>query len=541
MPRTGGKIVVDTLESLGISDVFGIPGQHALALFDALDGSALRFTSSRVENNAAFMADGYARSTGKPAALFLSTGPGALTSLAGLQEAYASGVPILVVCAQIPTAGLGGARKGMLHQLDNQAAAAAQVTKVQYTVRDANALPHVLADAHQVALRAPQGPVWVEIPQDVLLGEYLIEQNVQPQDIPPAPDGLASQSASLLDQAQRPVILAGGGAARSGAATELRALAERLDAPVVTTAAGQEAFPLDHPLSVGSWVEDRAVTDLMAQADVLLVLGSSLGEVTSNYFTLSPEGTIIQVDANPMVIGSNHDVLGVCADIKNYLQQLVPLVSASHTEGSTRAAAVRKAIGQRLDAQDLQHEQAFLDALRAAIPRDGHVFWDMTIAAYWGWNMWDPQDGRSSTAQGAGGLGYGFPAALGGAVGSGKRTVAIAGDGSAMYSVAELASAVQHNIPVTWVIIDDGGYGILREYMTGAFGKAVGTELSRPDFVQLAHSFGVPAERIVLSDATDPQSRSEWFDALSVAVHKSPQHGPNVVVCETTLTMFEAS
>src|SRR5690625_3262264 len=167
--RNGGDVVVETLTALDIKDVFGIPGQHALGLFDALSRSPLNFYSSRVENNAAFAADGYARATGNPAALFLSTGPGALTSLAGLQEAYATGAPIIVVSSQIPAAGLGARRKGMLHQLDEQTESVRNVTKFQATVQHTAAIPSVLEDAYRVAMTAPQGPVWVEIPEDILL------------------------------------------------------------------------------------------------------------------------------------------------------------------------------------------------------------------------------------------------------------------------------------------------------------------------------------------------------------------------------------
>ncbi len=171
--RNGGDLVIETLEALGAKTVFGIPGQHALGLFDALSRSDLHFVSSRVENNSAFAADGYSRATGEVGVLFLSTGPGALTSLAGLQEAYATGVPIVVVASQIPLDGLGARRKGMLHQLDDQKASAANVTKSQRTVHHASGIPSAIQDAWADAITVPQGPVWVEVPQDVLLAPVL--------------------------------------------------------------------------------------------------------------------------------------------------------------------------------------------------------------------------------------------------------------------------------------------------------------------------------------------------------------------------------
>jgi acetolactate synthase-1/2/3 large subunit len=172
--------------------------------------------------------------------------------------------------------------------------------------------------------------------------------------------------------------------------------------------------------------------------------------------------------------------------------------------------------------------------IREAVPADMQTFWDMTISAYWGWSCWDAREGQFHSAQGAGGLGFGFPAAVGGAVGletvgktgASARVLAVSGDGSAMYSISELATARQHNVPVTWLIVDDGGYGILREYMVGAFGKATATELARPDFVKLAEAFGVPATRVA------PEKVGDALKAGFAA------DGPNVVVVETLLKMF---
>lgn len=551
--RNGGDLAVETLHALGARTVFGIPGQHALGLFDALSRSPLEFVSNRVENNAAFAADGYARATGEVGVLFLSTGPGALTSLAGLQEAYATGVPMLVIASQIPLSGLGARRKGMLHQLDDQKASARNVTKAQFTVHHASGIPSAIQDAWAEAITVPQGPVWVEIPQDVLLGEVMVppveDALAVPYDHPPRAE-LVAESVRWLRGAERVAIVAGGGVRRSGRAAmaSLREVAELLQAPVVCSPGGNTAFPWEHPLSLGGWVEDRLVTDLLEDAEVLLVVGSSLGEVTSNYFTLEPRGRLIQVDAEPRVLETNHPTLGVRADAGQALEALAAALRESGSvardaavwHGRTPAevvADVNARITARLDAQDLGVERRLLADIRAAVPSTMQTYWDMTIAAYWAWNCWDAQDGEFHSAQGAGGLGYGFPAAFGGAVGlahQGRtgidgRVLAVAGDGSAMYSLAELAAARQHGAAVTWLIIDDGGYGILREYMEGAFGKATATELDRPDFQALAASFGVPAETVGVEDVRGALERAFQAD------------GPNVVVVQTRLAMWAPS
>lgn len=536
--RNGGDLVVETLEALGAKSVFGIPGQHALGLFDALSRSNLHFVSSRVENNSAFAADGYSRATGEVGVLFLSTGPGALTSLAGLQEAYATSVPLVVVASQIPLDGLGARRKGMLHQLDDQKASAANVTKSQRTVHHASGIPSAIQDAWADAITVPQGPVWVEVPQDVLLAEVFVPPVVdalaEAYEHPPRVE-LIEEAVRWLSDASRPVIVAGGGVRRAGAEAELLAVAETLGAPVICSPGGNGAFPWNHELSLHSWVEDRYATEVLEDADVLIVVGSALGEVTSNYFTLEPRGHLIQIDAEPRVLESNRPALGIRADAKAALAYLRDALTG--LEGGVKAdwhgqspaqvvAETLEKITARLDAQDLAKERKFMADIRAAVPESMQTFWDMTIAAYWGWSCWDAKSGQFHSAQGAGGLGYGFPAAIGGALGLGERVLAVSGDGSSMYSIAELATAKQHNAPVTWLIVDDGGYGILREYMEGAFGKATATELARPDFVALAESFGIPARLVEPENVGDALRESFAAD------------GPNVVVVQTLLKMF---
>ncbi len=528
--RNGGDVVVETLMALGVSHVFGIPGQHALGLFDAIRRSDLRFVSSRVENNSAFEADGYSRASGEVGVLFLSTGPGALTALGALQEAYATGVPVLVITSQVPRSGLG-LRRGMLHQLDDQRASAANVTKSTAVARESAEIPSLLADAWALAQSAPAGPTWVEIPQDVLLDAtnvppvtsvvtHIVER--------PARTELIDEAATLLESAERPVILAGGGVRRSvGGSEALVRLAETLDAPVVSTVGGKGAISFDHPLSAASWIEDRHTTELLEQADVLLTVGTSLGEVTSNYFTFAPRGRLIQIDAEPRVLEANHPGLGIHADAAQALQALAKMSSPKRARaGAPVAAELRKSVERRLAEQDLDAELGLMRDLRAAVPSTTHTFWDMTIAGYWAWSAWDSRDGGFHSAQGAGGLGFAYPAALGAAIGTGRRTFAVSGDGGGMYSIAELATARQHDADVTWLIVDDGGYGILREYMTGAFGQATATELARPDFAALAESFGVTAH----------VATAETVGEIVADTFTTP--GPAVVVLPIVLRMF---
>ncbi|MFG2571213.1 thiamine pyrophosphate-binding protein [Streptomyces sp. NPDC048481] len=533
--RTGGDLVVETLAALGATTVFGLPGQHALALFDAVRRSDLRHVCLRVENNAGFAADAYGRITGEAAPLLLSTGPGALTSLPALQEAAAASAPVLAICSQVPAAGLGGGRRGHLHELPDQAASFRGVVKSVHTVRAPSQIPSAIEAAWKSALSAPHGPVWVEIPQDVLLAPASIPVvtggDAFPEELPPRPE-LTAVAADLLSRARRPAIIAGGGVVRADASGKLRQLAERLDAPVVTTPGGKGAFPWTHPLSLRSWLEDRHTTDFLEDADVLLVVGSGLGELSSNYHTFRPRGRIVQIEADLGKLESNHPALGIHADARLALQALLETVEERRDETAPgRVRDLLAKVADRIAAQELTVEQDVLAAVREALPADSPSFWDMTILAYWAWSAFDAEGPNLlHSAQGAGGLGYAFPAALGAAVADPTRPVlAVSGDGGALYSVAELATARQHGLDVTWLIVDDGGYGILREYMTQAFGETTATELTRPDFVALAESFGVPAVR------TSPEALA----ADLAAALDTP--GPSVVVLPAVLRMFAAT
>ena len=453
---------------------------------------------------------------------------------------------MVVVASQIPLEGLGARRKGMLHQLDDQKASAANVTKSQRLIQHASGIPSAIQDAWTEAISSPQGPVWLEIPQNVLLDPIMVppveDALAEAADNPPRVE-LVREAVKWLQSAERPAIIAGGGTRRGRAEKSLLSIAEKLRAPVICTPGGNGAFPWNHELSLQSWIEDRYMTDLLEDADVLVVIGSSLGEVTSNYFTFEPRGRIIQIDAEPRVLESNRPGLGIRADAGQALAALDEALEAGagrtvpSWHGTSPENLVSESLAKvraRLESQDLAKELKFMADIREAVPADMQTFWDMTIAAYWGWSCWDAREGQFHSAQGAGGLGFGFPAAIGAAVGletvgrpaGSARVLAVSGDGSSMYSISELATAKQHNVPVTWLIVDDGGYGILREYMVGAFGKATATELARPDFVKLAEAFGVPAVKVAPADVGDALKAGFAAD------------GPNVVVVETLLKMF---
>jgi acetolactate synthase-1/2/3 large subunit len=439
---------------------------------------------------------------------------------------------VVAIGSQVPVAGLGGGRHGYLHELADQKASFRDVVKSVHPVRTASQIPSAIAAAWESALTAPYGPVWVEIPQDVLLAPahlpVVTAVDANPDELPPRPE-LTALAADLLSAASRPAIIAGGGVVRADASGKLLRLAEKLNAPVVTTFGGKGAFPWEHPLSLQSWLEDRHTTDFLQDADVLLVIGSGLGELSSNYHTFKPRGRVVQIEADLGKLESNHPALGIHADARLAVQALLETVREREDETAPeRVRALLSKVGRRIASQELTLEQDVLASVRRALPADSPSFWDMTILAYWAWSAFDPRGANTMhSAQGAGGLGYGFPAALGAAAADPTRpALAVSGDGGALYSIAELATARQYDLNVTWLIVDDGGYGILREYMTDAFGRATATDLTRPDYVALAESFGVPGVR------TSPETlETDLAKALG-------EPGPSVVVLPALLRMF---
>ncbi|WP_338696735.1 thiamine pyrophosphate-binding protein [Streptomyces sp. Q6] len=504
--RTGGDLVVETLAGLGASTVFGLPGQHALALFDALRRCDLiRYVGLRTELSAGFAADAYGRVSGEVAPLFVSTGPGALMTLPALQEAAAASAPVLVVASQVPVAGLGGGRHGYLHELRDQQAAFRDVVKSVHPVRTQSQIPSAIAEAWESALSAPHGPVYVEIPQDVLLAPtslpVVTAVDATPHELVPRPE-LTAVAAHVLAHAERPVIVAGGGVVRADAAGKLRALAEKVSAPVVCTFGGKGAFPWEHPLSLRSCLDDRRVMDVLEDADVLLVIGSGLGELSSNHHSFTPRGRIIHVEADAGKLEANHPALGIHADARLALQALLETVESRPDDNApSRVAEALATVRERLGAPEHALNHGLLTSIREALPPRAPSFWDLTSLTSSAWSSWP---GPLHSAQGAGGPGYGFPAALGAAVADPTTpALAVSDTGTALYSIAELATAKQESLHVTWLIVDD------------TEGEAPD---GRPDFVALAASFGAPGTR------TSPQAlRDDLTTALATA-------GPTVLV-----------
>jgi acetolactate synthase-1/2/3 large subunit len=500
--RIGGHLVADALEALGAEVAFGLPGIHALAIWEALrTSSGVRGVAFRSELNAGFAADGYARVSGRPAPLLLSTGPGALISLASLMEAASSHVPVVAISSQIPSE-LVGKGRGYLHELPDQLGSFAPVVKWARRAGAPGEIPELLAEAWRTSLTPPSGPVYLEIPVDFLTGATdvppmtKLDRSMPP--VPPPDEAALAEAIGVLRQAKNPVIWAGSGVLRAEAWEQLRTLAERLDAPVATTFMGKGALPEDHPLAVGSGCDEGALAELLEEADVVLCVGTELGAETTRQYAFSPRGRLIQIDAAPERIGATFPALGVISDAKAALAALAERLPARPpATGATRAETVRRRIADGLAERGDLLELRLLRTIRDALPREAVHAWDMTILAYCAGPHFPALGPRRFLYPlGSGTLGYAWPAALGAKLALPSTPVlAVAGDGGIHYGLTELASARQHGIAAALLVVDDGGYGILREYQRDSYGETHAVDLVQPDFLAVAKAFGVAARR----------------------------------------------
>jgi thiamine pyrophosphate-dependent acetolactate synthase large subunit-like protein len=488
VPASGAEILVASLEAAGVEVVFGLPGVHNLAAWEALRESPIRLVGVRHEQAAAYAADGYARATGRVGVALVTTGPGAANTLGAVGEAWAGGAPILVIATDIPsTLRRPGVYRGVLHECTDQRAMFAPVTKAQFAGPDAG--PAIAA-----ALEHPRRPVYLEVPTDALSAP------ADSSPVPaarPAPEPAAADLAAARDlvaAAQRPLVWAGGGAARDGAGSAVAALAERLGAPVLTTY--QAAGLLDgHPLALGIPPHLPETGALWDAADVVVAVGSDLDGVTTQNWRQPQPPALVAVNVDPADAGKNYRVDAVVAATAG-------AGAAALADGDGRrepwadVAAVRARALERLRGEH-PAELAFLETFARAVPRDTVVVCDMCIPGYW-LGAFHPVSapGRLIYPLGWGTLGCAFPQAIGAALAGRGPTVSVSGDGGFLYACGELATIAQERIPLTALIVDDGGYGMLRYDQAQKGSPAYGVDLLAPDFVALASSFGLRAERV---------------------------------------------
>jgi thiamine pyrophosphate-dependent acetolactate synthase large subunit-like protein len=507
-----GAAMVRLLEAYGVDTVFGIPGVHTLELYRGLAGSAIRHVTPRHEQGAAFMADGYARATGRPGVCVLITGPGLTNAATGIGQAFSDSVPMLVITSVAERRDLG-MRRGRLHEIVDQRATIAPLCAFSHTLLSADELPLVLARAFAVFASQRPRPVHIEIPLDVITEPLSRPARALPLPGRPAPEPDAgARAAALLAGARAPMIFAGGGAEH--AAAEVRRLAERIDAPVVTTVAGKGIMPEGHPLSLGSLLDVTAITDAVGAADVALIVGSELSETDFWWGVPDFTGAVIRIDLDPAVIMNGPPTeVAILADAVLTLDAILAALPGppARRSGATRVAALLAGADAGLTPLRRKHVRT-LDALRAALPDDAQLYTDMTQIAYTG-NSWfrTGVPGTWHHPSGFGTLGYALPAAIGAKVARPETAiVALAGDGGLLFTVQELASAAELGLPLPVIVWHNDGYGQIRDGMIERGIQPIGVSIQPPDFPALARAFRC--------HAAVPQDRASLIEAVRTAL-----------------------
>jgi thiamine pyrophosphate-dependent acetolactate synthase large subunit-like protein len=492
---TGAEFLVQLLAERGVEVVFGLPGVHNLALWEALRASPIRLVGVRHEQTAAYAADGYARAGGRLGVALTTTGPGAANTLGAVGEAWASRSPLLVVATDIPSRlRRPGTYRGVLHETTDQAAMFAPVTKATHRALTPELVAPAAAAAVLEATSEPSRPVYLEIATD-LLGAELPAGDVFTGSLDePTANGELDEAVERLAAAERPLLWIGGGARRAGEA--VARLAEKLAAPVLTTYGGAGVLPPSHPCLVGLPPHVAPAGRLWDEADVVVAIGSDLDGIQTQNFAMPQPPALIAVNLDAADATKNYrvDVL-----LEGDATRLAATLAERVGERDGLEALGRRLHDVRADACSALDGRAlrFLDAMRFALPEDAVVVADMCIPGYWLAGFFTPPAPRRlQIPLGWGTLGYAFPAALGAALAGTGPVVAVAGDGGFLYACGELATMAQEQIPVTAVVVDDGGYGMLRYDQDVEGRERYGVDLQTPDFEALAGAFGVRAQAV---------------------------------------------
>lgn len=534
--KFGERIINLITDSYGVDTVFGIPGVHTIEFYRGVHSRRLQSIVPRHEQGGAFMADGYTRVTGKPGVCLFVTGPGVLNAMTPIAQAWHDSIPMLVLAATTATRDLGRGR-GPLHDVGDQTAITAPITSISETVTDPDRFAELIADAWQSWASGRPRPVHLAVPVDLLSTEIGRIEPVRGTLTPaPADPAAIAAAAKALRSAVRPVIIAGGGALR--AAHEIRLLAEHLDAPVVTTGNAKGLIPADHPLAVGTLLPFAPVLDLIERADVVLAIGTEFSDVDRIYTgaDLKIPGTLIRVDIDPgQLNGLITATIGIAADATLAAEALLAeavAVEAVAVEALTSGAAersrscngaerTRQTVAAVRFSDQTDRHGAWLDALGSVLTDDTITVLDSTQLAYSALHrLPGGHPGNWIATYGLGTLGAALPMAVGARIGRPQApVVAVAGDGGVLFTLPELATAVDHGGPLTLVIWDNAGYGEIRDSFDRAAAPRIGTETSAHDLVAIARGFGASARRVDTADA--------FADELDVAASRP---GISVVV-----------
>ncbi|HBO84425.1 MAG: acetolactate synthase, large subunit, biosynthetic type [Deltaproteobacteria bacterium GWC2_42_11] len=505
MKLTGAQIFVECLLKEGIDTIFGYPGGAVLPIYDALYNAPLRHILVRHEQGAVHMADGYARATGRPGVVLVTSGPGATNTVTGIATAYMDSIPVVVFTGQVPTALIGNDA----FQEADIVGITRPCTKHNYLVKDVKDIAKVIKEAFHIALTGRPGPVLVDLPKDILNAqtEFKYPEKVDLRSYQPTYEGHPGQVKRALDTilaSKRPVIYAGGGVLLSGASNELKSFAEKLGIPVTLTLMGLGSFPGTHPLFLGmlgmhgTYTANMSVTN----TDCLIAIGSRFDDrVTGKVDEFAPYAKIIHIDIDPTSISKNVRVdVPIVGDVKFVLKEILKGLTESKRKKDT-LSEWHEQVKKWKDTHKLSYKQNDKIKPQYVIEKIYELTkGDAIITTEVGQNqMWAAQfylydsPRQFLTSGGLGTMGYGFPAAIGAQVAFPHKTVIdIAGDGSIQMNIQELATAVQYKLPVKVAILNNRFLGMVRQWQEFFYEKRYSYTCmdAAPDFVKLAEAYG---------------------------------------------------
>ncbi|MDR6925633.1 5-guanidino-2-oxopentanoate decarboxylase [Pseudomonas sp. BE134] len=493
---TGGQALVRLLANYGVDTVFGIPGVHTLELYRGLPGSGIRHVLTRHEQGASFMADGYARVSGKPGVCFIITGPGVTNAATGIGQAYADSIPMLVISSVNHTASLGKGW-GCLHETQDQRAITAPITAFSAVALSAEDLPELIARAYAVFDSERPRPVHISVPLDVLSAKITRDWS---NDVVRRPGRGAASTTALeeavakLQNAQRPMIIAGGGALNAQQA--LQDISTRLAAPLFTSVAGKGLLPPDAPLNAGSTLCVEPGWNLIAEADVVLAVGTEMADTDFWRERLPLNAELLRVDIDPRKFNDFYPcAVALHGDAQQTLAALLERLPSTARDASVAIAAVaalREAVKASHGPLQSIH-QGILDRIAAELPEDAFISTDMTQLAYTGnyaFHSLAPRSWLHPTGYGT--LGYGLPAGIGAKFGAPQRPgLVLVGDGGFLYTAQELATAVEElDSPLVVLLWNNDALGQIRDDMLGLDIEPIGVLPRNPDFAALGRAFG---------------------------------------------------
>lgn len=491
-----GTQLMYLLRAYGVDTVFGMPGVHTLEAYRGMEGAGIRHIGVRHEQGAGFMADGYARVSGRPGVCLLISGPGVTNAATPIGQAYSDSQPMLVISSVAATGDLGMGR-GRLHEIRDQARVTEPLTAFSAVAHDPAQVHELVARAFAVFASERPRPVHISIPLDVLK-----EPDGRAPDprkapaLPPPDPGAVSEAAALLRKAKRPLILAGGGAI--GAAAEIVALAEMTGAAVLPTIAAKGVIPNGHELALEATLERPQTQAFLATADVVLAVGTELAEPDVWLDGPIPfAGRMIRIDLDPAVLSRDYTpAVAMRADARAALSAIVAELqrtggTAGGFKGTGEIAALRGSEREKLTPLERKHI-TMLDAIRRAMPRNGMVFTDMTQISYTGYCFYPCHDPKTwFFPVGYGTLGFALPAAIGGRLAAPDRpTAVLVGDGGFLFTLQELATAVEQKLPLAILLWNNDSLAQIRDGMRARGIPEIGVNQLNPDYIALAASFG---------------------------------------------------